>query len=113
VDPYVTFEVRKGRRQRSRTIDNNDNPVYNDQGEDRFSLIVDDFSAQKLHIKVRAQGAGRACTFSSCYVCVGGNGGRQLCVQCGKCCTVRGAASLQLVDPQPPAQPPSWPSRQT
>lgn len=51
VDPYVSLEVRSGRPQKSKTIDNNPNPAY----QERFSFIVDDYEEQTLHVKVGRQ----------------------------------------------------------
>jgi hypothetical protein len=59
VDPYVSLEVRTGRHQKSKTIDNSPNPSYHE----RFSFIVDDFEQQTLHVKVRA------CADASCGGC--------------------------------------------
>lgn len=47
-DPYVVFEVRPGRSQRSKVVKNTANPVYDEE----FFLLVDDFVNQKLSIKV-------------------------------------------------------------
>jgi Ca2+-dependent lipid-binding protein len=40
--------VREGRSQRSKTVKNSANPVYNEE----FFLLVDDLEKQKLSIKV-------------------------------------------------------------
>ncbi|WIA39496.1 hypothetical protein OEZ86_005594 [Tetradesmus obliquus] len=47
-DPYVVFEIREGRVQRSKTVKSSNNPVFNQE----FFTVVDDFQQQKLSIKV-------------------------------------------------------------
>ncbi|KAF8055094.1 SYT1 [Scenedesmus sp. PABB004] len=47
-DPYVVFEIREGRQQRSKTVKSSNNPTYNEE----FFLLVDDLVGQNLSIKV-------------------------------------------------------------
>eukprot|EP00882_Tetradesmus_deserticola_P015191 GHRQ01016176.1.p1 GENE.GHRQ01016176.1~~GHRQ01016176.1.p1 ORF type:complete len:457 (+),score=182.70 GHRQ01016176.1:470-1840(+) len=47
-DPYVVFEIREGRVQRSKIVKSNNNPVFNEE----FFMVVDDFEQQRLSIKV-------------------------------------------------------------
>lgn len=53
-DLYVRSEVRKGRTQQTRTIDNCRDPVFNEE----FNLIVDSFKDDVLKLQVGRGGAG-------------------------------------------------------